>query len=121
MLSLRTNCRFQDMLLNEAARAEARGDTDLASSKLDDALAADTVLEKSRNRIRKKIICVESVLEFTDEFGALCEPIDFSDMPEYRFALITQKSKRERVKRMKLKRLNATVSPRTNTKKEDER
>jgi hypothetical protein len=118
MLSLRTNYRFQDMLLNEAARAEARGDTDLASSKLDDALAADTVLEKSRNRIRKKVICVESVLEFIDEFGALCEPVDYSDMPEYRFALITQKTKR--VKRMELKRLNATVSPRTNTKKEDE-
>ena len=35
MLSLKTNYRFQDMLLREAARAEARGDTDLAFSKLD--------------------------------------------------------------------------------------
>ena len=118
MLSLRTNYRFQDMLLNEAARAEARGDTDLASSKLDDALAADTVLEKSRSRIRGNMICTESVLEFIDEFEGLSEPVDYSDMPEYRFALITQKTKR--VKRMELKRLNATVSPRTNTKKEDE-
>jgi len=119
MLSLKTNYLFQDLLLGQAARAEARGDSILANWKLTDALTADVVLEKSRNRIRKKVICAESVLEFIDEFVELCEPVDYSDMPEYRFALMTQKTKR--VKRMKLKRLNATVSPRTNTKKEDER
>ena len=119
MLSLKTNYRFQDLLLDQAARAEARGDIDLAFSKLDDALAADMVLEKSRDRIRGKVICVESILEFIEEFKELCEPVDYSNMPEFAFSTMTQKTKR--VKRMKLKRLNATVSPRTNTKEEDER
>lgn len=119
MLSLKTNYRFQDLLLDQAARAEARGDIDLAFSKLDDALAADAVLEKSRNRIRGNMVCAESVLEFIDEFREFSEPINYSDMPEFVFSTMTQKTKR--VKRMKLKRLNATVSPRTNTKEEDER
>ena len=119
MLSLRTNYRFQDMLLYEAARAEARGDTDLASSKLDDALAADTVLEKSRSRIRGNMICTESVLEFIDEFEGLSEPVNYSDMAEFRFTAMVA-ARRRHVRQMKLKKFKPTVSPRTNTKKEDD-
>ena len=119
MLSLKTNYLFQDLLLGQAAKAEARGDSVLANWKLADALAADVVFEKSRNQLRGNTVCAESVLEFVEEFEEFSEPVDYSDMPEYRFALMTQKTKR--VKRMKLRRLNATVSPRTNTKKEDER
>ena len=116
MLSWKTNYRFQDLLLGQAARAEARGDINLAHWKLADALAADEVFEKSRNQLRGNTVCTESVLEFIDEFGEFSEPVDYSDMPEFVFSSMTQKNKR-----IKLKRLNATVSPRTNTKKEDER
>ena len=119
MLSLKTNYRFQDLLLRQAVRAKARGDIDLAFSKLNDALAADMALEKSRNRIRGKVVCAESISEFVEEFEKLCEPADYFDMPEFAFSLMTQKNKQR--KRVKLKRFNATVSPRTNTKKEDER
>lgn len=119
MLSLKTNYRFQDMLLDQAARAEARGDTDLAFSKLDDALAADAVLEKSRNRIRRNMICAESVLEFIDEFGGLSEPVDYSDMIEFLFTTMVA-ARRRHVRQTKLKKFKPTVSPRTNTKEENE-
>ena len=91
----------------------------MAFSKRRDALAADLASEKSRNRIHGEVICAESIREFVEEFEELCEPVDYSDMPEFAFSSMTQKTKR--VKRMKLRRLNATVSPRTNTKKEDEK
>tara|TARA_R110000744_G_scaffold86046_6_gene168181 strand:- start:1698 stop:1958 length:261 start_codon:yes stop_codon:yes gene_type:complete len=76
--------------------------------------------QKFRNQLRENIVnktvCTESVLEFVEEFEEFSEPVDYSDMPEFVFSSMTQKNKR-----IKLKRLNATVSPRTNTKKEDER
>ena len=119
MLSLKTNYRFQDMLLREAARAEARGDTDLAFSKLDDALAADTVLKKSQSRVCRNTTCTESVLEFIDEFEGFSEPVNYSDMTEFLFTTMVA-ARRRHVRQTKLKKFKPTVSPRTNTKKENE-
>ena len=80
-ISLKTNYRFEDLLLDEAIKAEAEGDDVLALALLHKAKNAEDILKKSRDRIRKNVVCAESTLEFANEFRLLSEPVSWHDAP----------------------------------------
>lgn len=70
MLLLKTNYRFQELLLKEAIRAEDNGDDILADKKLSDAVNSDSIQKES---IDNKVYCAESVGEFLEEFSHIDE------------------------------------------------
>jgi|TARA_Y100000296_G_C5174648_1_gene259372 hypothetical protein len=64
MLSLTKNYRLEDLLLEEATKAENSGDYKLAEEKLSDALKPYTTK-------RNDAICAESISTFIDEWSGL--------------------------------------------------
>ena len=70
MLLLKTNYRFQELLLDEAIRAEDNGNYILADKKLSDAVNSDSIQKES---IDNKVYCAESIGEFLEEFSHLDE------------------------------------------------
>ena len=70
MLLLKTNYRFQELLLDEAIRAEDNGNYILADEKLSDAVNSDSIQKES---IDNRVYCAESVGEFIEEFSHLDE------------------------------------------------
>ena len=70
MLLLKTNYRFQELLLKEAIRAEDNGNDILADKKLSDAVNSDSIQKES---IDNRVYCAESVGEFIEEFSHLDE------------------------------------------------
>jgi hypothetical protein len=107
-ISLKTNYRFEDLLLDEAIKAEAEGDDVLALALLHKAENAKDILKKSRERIRKNVVCAESTLEFANEFWLLSEHVSWHDAPttmNFRKAQFNRK-KRRRLLREKWKKQN---------------
>ena len=106
---LTSNYTFSDLLLAEAARAEANGSHNVAAVLLHKALNADDVLHGSKERLKEQYLKADlfPVSEWRDEWEGMYSDdlfwADMSDIPDFNPHFMSQKKRNEQT----LRRRNA--------------